>query len=599
MPGAAWLSWDRQARRDPLEWVAEAAGLSIGLTALAGAFFFWIGLRLSAVGLVTLYVMALAAWLAGRWRTGFKGWRISLPGLAAAAFVLGLVAWRVYQAQGLVMPAWVDSVQHALLVRKIIEYGGVPPDWTPYLPVPLFYHFGFHAIAASFSVLAQLEPAQTLLSFGQVLNAAVAFSVYRLGKVLWNDWRPAVLAALLAEFAFTMPAYYLTWGRYPLLAGLVLMALAMAAALELRNGRREKWLVARLVVYTVGVCFTHYLAAGLLVLFYLVMAVAEAINFIKSRSLSGLNWRPFAAGAIAAVLSAPWLLRVWQYSHDYAALVMGDPFDPGRSQTIRDTLNYILYLVGPQRGYVLLCIAGIGLILAFIRPGKRVLAAWSLLLAFEATPFAPQLSPFRPDHAAIVLFLPASLLIVELLWQAKDWLSAIQLKYVGRFAQVLPLLVTVGFLGWGAFETRSIVNPVTVFTTQADVNALSWIGANTPSSARFFINGAPWQGAAYRGVDGGYWIMPATGRFTVVVPVAIGMGSNQDISQYEDWARRASGITQCDDAFWGLVKEARLDYIYVRQGAGSLKPEALVGCRGISELYDREGVYIYKISLNP
>ncbi len=610
LPGAAWLKWDRSERsehserserRDPLDWVAEAAGLSIALTALLAALFFWIGIRLSAAGLVVLYALALVVWLAGQRRAGFdlKKWHFSAPAFAAAAFGLALVAWRVYQAQALALPAWVDPIQHALLVRKIIEYGGLPPDWLPYLPVPQYYHFGFHVIAASLSVWSRLDVAQALLPFGQVLNALVAVAVYRLGKVLWTDWRRAALAALLVEFAFTMPAYYLTWGRYPLLAGLALMALAMAAALELRNGKRSWWLAARLALYTAGVCFTHYLATALLAVFFLLLAVAEALKWIRVRRLVGLSWQPLAAGATGCLLALPWLLRVWYYTHSMASVNLLDPFDPSRAQMIQDTLNYILYLVGPLRGYILLAVAGIGLILAFFRPRLRLLAGWSLLLAFEATPYAPKFSPFRPDLIAIVLFLPASLLVVEFLSSVNGWMGQIRFKYAAQAAVSLPFLLALGFLAWGAVETRSIINPVTVFTTRADVAALDWIENNTPAAARFFINGVAWQGSFYRGVDGGYWIMPATGRFTVIPPVAIGMGSAQDIARYEGWAQRASSITSCDVNFWSLVKETNLDYIYLRQGTGSLKPGALAGCSGISEVYAREGVFIYRISKIP
>jgi hypothetical protein len=469
----------------------------------------------------------------------------------------------------------------------------------PYLPVPQYYHFGFHVIDASFTVWSGLELPQAMLSFGQVLNALVAIAVYRLGKVLWNDWRRAGLAALLVEFAFTMPAYYLTWGRYPLLAGLALMTLAIADAMELRNGKHNAWLVARLAIYTAGVCFTHYLATILLAIFFLFLAVAEAWKWARTRSRFGLSWQPLIAGAGGAVLASPWLLRVWYYNQNVAAVLLRDPFDPSKVQSIQDAINYILYLVGPTRGYVLLGLAGIGLILAFIRPFLRIVAAWSLLLAVESTPYAPQLSPFRPDLIAILLFLPASLLVVEFLASFYGWLSRIQLKYVRHVAPFLPLLLAAGLLGWGAVETRTIVNPVTVLTTRADVQALEWVEHNTPATGRFFINGVVWQGSIYRGVDGGYWIMPATGRFTVVVPVAIGMGSLQDIALYEDWAQQASGITTCDDNFWRLVKETSLDYIYLRQGTGSLTPESLAGCKGISGVYAEDGVFIYLISENP
>ena len=79
-----------------------------------------------------------------------------------------------------------------------------------------------------------------------------------------------------------------------------------------------------------------------------------------------------------------------------------------------------------------------------------------------------------------------------------------------------------------------------MFTTPADVAALNWINQNTPSDARFFINSTVWQGSIYRGVDGGYWIMPETGRFDVVVPIAIGFAAPQDMQYYNDLASRAS-----------------------------------------------------------
>jgi len=143
-----------------------------------------------------------------------------------------LIAWRLYQAVELVLPPWVDSLHHVLIVRKIIETGGLPIDLSPYLPVPFYYHFAFHSFTAEFSVLSQLSPDQAVLILGQMLNAAIGLSVYTLGRALFKDWRPAVLAGLLTAFFTQMPAYYLTWGRYTLLTGLVIMPLAMAVAIK-------------------------------------------------------------------------------------------------------------------------------------------------------------------------------------------------------------------------------------------------------------------------------------------------------------------------------------------------------------------------------
>ena len=601
LPGAAWLAWDRSDQRDPLEWAAEAAGLSIAITAALAAIFFWVGFQISGAGLVMLYLLALAAWLGPR-LLGRQLWQISAAGLGAAAVVLALTAFRIFQARALALPAWVDSVQHTLLVRIILEHGGLPPDWMPYLPAPLYYHFGFHVLAASFVFWSQLELTQAVLVFGQVINAVVAISVYRLGKVLWGDWRRAGLAALLVGFAFHMPAYYLTWGRYTLLAGMALLPLAIASALEIRKGQRNKAALARLVLYTAGICFTHYLVTALLALFFICLAAAEGLRLIKTRRLAEIRWHPFAACAVGVLVSSPWLLRVWQYTQDSASIDLANPLDPSQAQGIRDTLNYILYLIGPTRNYVLLGLAGVGVILALIRrrpnPGIRETAVWALLLAFLSTPYAPRFNPFRPDLVAIVLFLPAALFLAGLLDTVREWLGRIRWRFAGQAALAFFVLASSGLLGWGIVQTGDILNPVTVFTTQADLTALRWINQNTPLSARFFINSTPWQGSFYRGVDGGYWIMPATGRFDLVVPIAIGWGSGQDITRYEGWAERASRITTCDDAFWSLVQETNLDYVYVRAGAGSLTPEKLDICQGLKRVYEQDGVSIYIINKN-
>ena len=601
LPGAACLAWDRSTRRDPLEWAAEAAGLSIAITALVAAVFFWVGLRLSAAGVVMLYGAALAAWLAPRLLSR-RGWRLSAAGLGALAVLLALVAWRLYQARTLALPAWVDPVQHTLLVRAILEHGGLPPDWMPYLPVPLYYHFGFHVLAASFTFWSQLELTQSVLLFGQVINAVVALSVYRLSKVLWGDWRCASLAALLVGFAFHMPAYYLTWGRYTLLAGLALLPLAMATALEIHRGRRGRTALVQLVLYTAGICFTHYLVTLLLALFFVCLGVPEALRLVKTKRLAEIRWQPFAGAALGVLISLPWLLRVWHYSQGMASVDLANPFDPSQAQSLLDSLNYIVYLIGPTRNYVLLGLAGAGLILALVRrpqmPGVAVMAAWSLLLVFLSTPYAPRLNPFRPDLVAIVLFLPAALFLPALLGTAAEWLGRIPWHHAGRAALAFSLLVSAGLLGWGILETGDILNPVTIITNQADLDALHWIDQNTPQTARFFVNSTFWQGSLYRGVDGGYWIMPATGRFDVAVPLAISFGPADEITRYEGWAERASKITDCDSPFWSLVQDAALNYVYVRSGAGSLTPEALDACQDIERVYRQDGVSIYKINHN-
>ncbi|HVN53369.1 MAG TPA: hypothetical protein VMT46_03485 [Anaerolineaceae bacterium] len=222
LPGLAWLVWQPDDGEDSGERLAGAVGLSISLVAILALAFFVLHISLSAAALIILFVLAGLAGLAGILRNRRSGWNGRGWLLALAAFAV-LTAWRLYQARTLVLPAWVDSLHHVLIVRKMLEAGGLPATLDPYLPVPFYYHYGFHAIAAVFAFFSRFSPDQAVLVFGQALNAAVCLSVYRLGKALWQDAYRAAAAAALVGFFTTMPAYYLTWGRYTLLTGLILL----------------------------------------------------------------------------------------------------------------------------------------------------------------------------------------------------------------------------------------------------------------------------------------------------------------------------------------------------------------------------------------
>lgn len=51
----------------------------------------------------------------------------------------------------------------------------------------------------------------------------------------------------------------------------------------------------------------------------------------------------------------------------------------------------------------------------------------------------------------------------------------------------------------------------------------------------------------------------------------------------------------CDVDFWELVQEAKLNYLYVRQGTPGIQAQNLVTCDGILKLYDNEKVSIWLI----
>jgi len=593
LPGACWWVWLGRRDEDPLEVLAKVVGVSISLNALLALLFFILKTKLNLVGLLVIVAtwLVLTVWGIVKKRDIKLGW-IWLVALAGFG---GVIVWRLFQARDLLVPAWVDSLHHVLIVRKIIEFGGLPPDMSPYLDVTFYYHYAFHTFAAQFSVLSGLSPDQAVLIIGQVMNAAIGLSVYALGKVVFKDWRPALLAGLLVTFVTKMPAYYLTWGRYTLLTGMILLPLAMACAIKLLTGEPKRSDYVAMGLFTAGTLLAHYFAGMLLAIFLVVLGAGY---LIRALSRHQLDWRPLfgltAAALTGFILALPWLWRVFAFTRMSVALSTNLPSELGEIFANQDQWKYLWYLLGDKGGHLLIfgCIPA--LILAFVKPRYRELAVWGLILALLALPRGLRLGSFRFDHFAIVLFLPLALFFSLFISEGIRFLDKLsQRKWPGW---ILVGLIGLGAVVWGGFETKDIINPKTVFTTRADLDAIKWIDENLPQDARFFINTTTWGYGISRGVDGGAWILPLTGRWTVAPTLFYTFGQDMDqMKQIMDWGERAQAVSGCSEGLWELVDEADLTHIYLRDGKGGLSAGVLEGCSGIEKVFEENGVGIYKV----
>lgn len=599
VPGLVWVLWANSPKQDGVEKLADASAISLATIALFGMIFFFAGWKFSSLIIFLLlaaFGLALIASLLRRKIVFQKKRFFSVLGIV---FFLGVaIIWRFYQARTLALPAWVDSVHHVLIVQKILDNHGLPATLAPELPVKLTYHYGFHIVTALWSAISHLDAVDSVLWFGQVLNALLALGVYRVAKVIWHKKRIAALAALLVTFSFQMPAYYLTWGRYTLITGLICLLPAMAASIEVvkRGASRES--VLRLIFLTAGLALVHYMALLFLGLFVGCLLLERGLTWLVCRKrninhvqVSGM-WRLLGASLIGIVIALPWLLRML-HAQAVISVVQVNPPD---WQDFKTTFQYIVYLLGPTQNYWMLGLAVPGLIIAWLQPRARIIALWSSLMVLLSIPWGLKLGPFRPDHMAIVLFLPAGWLLASGLVQIGGAAS----KKISRpFGNGMVVLIALALLGWGAWNTRSILNNVTILADSSDRQALDWINENTPQEARFFANTTIWQYRVFRGVDGGYWITPYTRRFSLAMPSLYSTGEGEQKENWSSWQTLASHVTTCDDQFWSLVREANLNYIYVSTGKGSLQPAGLENCATITRQYDNGEVSIYEIKAIP
>ena len=515
----------------------------------------------------------------------------------------GLLLWRLYQIRDLAFPAWVDSVHHALIIRKMLETGRVPLNLSPYLDVPFFYHFAFHGLTSLLIAITGLSIAQAILLMGQVLQVGVILSVYRLGRVLWPERLWAMIATALVAFVAQMPTYYTTWGKYPLLTATVLLPLAMSITLEvLRGGGSWGW-VFSLALVVAATIIAHYFATLLLGLF-IGIAVGEAILWHKtarSADTHDRRWLHVIAGAgLGILLTLPWIWWVWQHGGRFLQLQVGEEVLAPDTTYFPGYLAYLWDLLGPDRNRLLLALALPGMGLALRRRLLRSVAFWLILLLILANPWGWRLHPFSPDRVLLLLFLPASFLATETLRAAAALLARWNLKSLSanKASQVVLVGVAVWSL-WGIVETRNLVPESAILATEADVRAMTWVQNHVPTQARFFIGLATWPPYGYRGVDGGWWLLPITGRQTLLPPAIYGLGDSREVERLNEMARKASAIAGCGPDFWDLVEQERLTHVYFNTQRSPIRPQSFDGCPAVERVYARDGVFIYRLLWPP
>ena len=128
--------------------------------------------------------------------------------------------------RGMDMPLWDDSVQHTVMVQRILEAGGLFQSWLPYTPYrTLTTQFGFPAQIAIWSWFIGASAPQAVIWAGQVLGILAVLTLYPLGYRIKGPW-VGLITVLIAGGFSQFPAYYTNWGRYPQMAGQAILPVA-------------------------------------------------------------------------------------------------------------------------------------------------------------------------------------------------------------------------------------------------------------------------------------------------------------------------------------------------------------------------------------
>jgi hypothetical protein len=586
----------------------------------------WLGLSISSVVLLYTWATALGqtlsptvlgvlAALCGL-GVGWQMWRASntassMPQhtlgrarkvvmIGALAAILGItLVTRVVQVEDLVVPAWVDPVHHALLIRVAAEQGQAPYSLRPYLPVDnLPYHWGYHVFVAPIWQLSGLELPDAMLWSGQIFNTLHVLTCAALATYFWRQPLAGVVAGLVVGLVSNMPAYYVSWGRYTQLTGLLMLPpLVISWHAWLHRPTRWNGLCTAMLLAGLSVVHVRVLvfALALMAIVTMLWLIEEDWHIVRLRLVPAL-----AMGGLAVALTGPWL---WHLIIRELVPAVGNPqtlVGGGNYNALKETLLWsgqnrllaalamasafwglwhrarvalmfvgwvviLIVLANPWLAGYLLPLVGI-LVALWGLQQRRVLA---LLLGCVLLVFNPALVqlPYvwliNNEVVTITLFVPFSVLIGGGTYMLYNWL-----EHLPRFrvpARVIYIVLLVVASGWGAWNLRTIINPVTVFVHADDMAALEWVRENTPSDARFLINATGWLPAVDRGVDGGWWLMPLTGRWTSTPPVLYVHGPPDYVEQVQARSKQiASFEPGQEQQLYALMRREGITHIYIR-----------------------------------
>ena len=498
-----------------------------------------------------------------------------LKTLALMAVIAGASALtRLRAARGIVLPPWIDSVHHTMLVRLIVDQGRVPQSYDPFISgAPAFYHWGYHAVIAAVAGLLHatdpFELARIVLASGQSLNAAACLFVYAAAREWSRSRTPALLAAAASGLISYYPAYYLAWGRYTHLAGALLLLGWMTEALRTMR-RPSKGGTVLLAVLSAGLVLVHVRMAFFAAMFAVVMLAAAALRrsarpqaFLRAAGSLAI------AGALAVVMISPWLVRLHRGSVMASALTPhvaasggAAPPPTGASWDTPNEARSDLFWVPHNPMLLSFATAGMtGLAnLGGLSTGERVASlAWWLIVILLASRLAvrqrsrtrallvlltmvggwcllvaillngaalglPRMRLATNDAAIITTFIPISI--------AAGAIAAWALRGMVRPRLRLAVLATVVVAAavFGVVTLSDVMNPGTVIADAGDLQALRWMATALPPDVVIVGGVQPWYSGTFSGTDGAYWSSVLTGRYSLPPPSLYGWSQPPGVS---------------------------------------------------------------------
>jgi hypothetical protein len=500
-----------------------------------------------------------------------------------------------------------DSVHHTIIAQLLVDNGGLFRSWRPYAALTtLTYHYGFHSLVAGLSWLSGQPVRLALLTVGQTESALAAPLLYLLTLRLSGSRPAALWAALIAGLLSAMPAYYASWGRYTQLGGqtalvavcVVWMALLDTAAGPAARPAQLARQIALAAIGTAGLALIHYRVAIFAACFVLAYAAYLLAARVRSwRALATLAGAGTASGALAMLLTTPWLLRL----REGKLLAIGGNFAAQNIGTegVNGIPTSILGMLSPWP-LVALAAAALGLSLWRRQWAILVLPLWAGLVWLAANPYLLGLTGAGIISNFAVL-IAGYLLLAPLAGVALAWLGDLVARW--RPARHLAPVAGAALAAWGLSWQPLCIDRSNELLRPADLAAMAWIARATPPESRFFVNSFPAYGdTLYAGSDGGWLLTFFSGRASNLPPITYGSeaGPTPDYRALVNQQNAAiMAHPAASAAAAAALRAAGYTYLYDGPAASPpgeyIDPAALAQSPLYERVYAADGVTIWRL----
>ncbi len=562
-------------------------------------------------------LFALCLW---RLRHTFRKLRFKISGeaLGLAAVLLVSLVVRLVMVRDLSAPPWVDSVHHGVITRLILENGGFPPSYSPFIDIDSAqYHAGFHSLLAAFQWLTGLELQRAMLLLGQVINALAALAVYLLAVRLTGNRAVGIFAALIAGIFTPMPAYFTSWGRYTHLAGLVILPVGFALikwvieyskaipappggvpeGIEQDSKQATfRWWggVLAAAVTCAGLFLTHYRVVAFLGCLVLAYLLVRAITQVRGKQLLRDAGIVALVAVIAVLLVLPWLPAT------ISTLVLPKLAAWTGDGVITFNTFAWTYLTAGLGRYTLI-LASLGMLWALVRGAwfSLILVVWVALLFIISNPDRlglPGAGFINNTSVQISLYIPIAILGGYFLSQILTLLLKVTPP---RWRPVIPWGIAVAALPLifvGARTLIPLLNPVTFLFRQADVEAMHFISGSVPEGETVLVNPFAWGYGLYAGSDGGYWISSLAGRETMPPPVLYGLENDAEaVIHTSSLSQQLIEKSGQPDELAALMRQEGLNFLYVGAKGGVFSACSLQENPSFEMLYEESGTWLFRL----